>query len=174
MRPFKIHSLCNLQIHNTMLLTVVTFLYITSLWLIYFVNKFVAFHSVQFSRSILSDSLWPHRLQHARLPCPSPTPGACSNSRRVGDATQPSHPLSSTSPAFTLSQHQGLFQWVSSLHQVSKVLELQLQHSPSSEYSGLISFELAGLFSVLSKGLSKVFSNTTVQKHQFFRAQLSS
>ena len=47
---------------------------------------------------------------------------------RVSDATQPSHPLSSPSPAFSLSQHQGLFQWVSSLHQVAKVLELQRQH----------------------------------------------
>ena len=47
---------------------------------------------------------------------------------RVGDAIQPSHPLSSPSPAFNLSQHQGLFKWVSSLHQVAKVLELQLQH----------------------------------------------
>ena len=46
----------------------------------------------------------------------------------VGDAVQPSHPLSSPPPAFNLSQHQGLFQWVSSLHQVTKVLELQLQH----------------------------------------------
>ena len=47
---------------------------------------------------------------------------------RVGDAIQPSHPLSSPSPAFNLSQHQGLFQWVSSSHQVAKVLEFQLQH----------------------------------------------
>ena len=47
---------------------------------------------------------------------------------RVGDAIQPSHPLSSPSPAFSLSQHQGLFQWVSSLHQVAKVLELALEH----------------------------------------------
>ena len=60
---------------------------------------------------------------------------------RVSDATQPSHPLSSPSPpAFNLSQHQGLFQWVSSSLQVAKVLELQLSISPSNEYSGLISF----------------------------------
>ena len=56
---------------------------------------------------------------------------------------KPSHPLSSPSPpAFNLSQHQGLFQWVSSLHQVAKVLELQLQHRPSNDYSGLISFRM--------------------------------
>ena len=59
----------------------------------------------------------------------------------VGDAIQPSHPLLSPSPpAQNLSQHQGLFQWVSSSHQVAKVLELQFQHESFSEYSGLISF----------------------------------
>ena len=195
--------------------------------------------SVQFNRSVVSNSLRPHGLHHARLPCPSPTPRACSNScpssqwchptisssvvpfsshlqsfpasgslqisqffasggqsigasalasvllmnnqdwfpleltgliallskwnrnlsccswsRRmnfmncstsgfpvlhhlpelaqthvhwVGDTNQPSHPLSSPSSAFSISQHQNLFQWVGSLHQVAKVLELQLQ-----------------------------------------------
>ena len=75
-------------------------------------------------------TLWPRGLQHTRLPYPSPTPRACSNScPLVGDAIQPSHPLSSPSPpAFNLSQHQGLFQWVSSSHQVAKVLEFQLQY----------------------------------------------
>ena len=61
----------------------------------------------------------------------------------VNDAIQPLHPLSTPSPpAFNLSQHQGLFKWVSSSHQVAKVLELQLQISPSNEYSGLISFRM--------------------------------
>ena len=60
----------------------------------------------------------------------------------VGEAIQPSHPLSSPSPIFDLSQHQGLFQWLSSLHQVAKVLEFQLQHHPSNEYSGVISFKM--------------------------------
>ena len=60
----------------------------------------------------------------------------------VGDAIQPSHPLSSPSPpAFNLSQHQGVFKWVSSLHQVAKVLEFQLQHQSSNEYSELIFFK---------------------------------
>ena len=77
--------------------------------------------SVQFSPSVMSNALWPHGLQQARLPCPSPT-----HVHRVCDAIQPSHPLSP--PVFNLSQHQGLFQWVSSLHQVAKVLEFQLQH----------------------------------------------
>ena len=62
---------------------------------------------------------------------------------RVSDAIQPSHPLSSPSPpAFNLSQHQGLFQWVSSLHRVAKVFEFQLQHQSSNEYSGLIAFRM--------------------------------
>ena len=73
-----------------------------------------------FSCSVVSDSLQPHGLQHTRLPCPSPSPG-CSNSC-------PSHPLSPPSPpALNLSQHQGLFQWVGSSHQVAQVLELQHQ-----------------------------------------------
>ena len=62
---------------------------------------------------------------------------------QVGNAIQPSHPLSSTSPpTFNLSQHQGLFQGVSSSHQVAKVLEFHLSISPSNEYSGLISFRI--------------------------------
>ena len=81
----------------------------------------------QFSRSVVSDSLWPHGLQHARPPCPSPTPGACSNSHPSSWWYHPpSHPLSFPFPDFNLSWHQGLFQWVSSSHQVGKVLELQL------------------------------------------------
>ena len=62
---------------------------------------------------------------------------------RVSDAIYPSHPLSSPSlPTFNLSQHQGLYQWVSSAHQVAKVLEHQLQHQSFNEYSGLISFSI--------------------------------
>ena len=162
---------------------------------------------------------------------------------RVSDAIQPSHPLSSPSPsALNLSQHQGIFQWVSSSHQVAKVLELQLRlqpfqwifttdflffyfltlqycigfaiyqhesatgihvfpilnpppstlpipslwvipvHQPSivhwtwtgdSYHHGWFSLGQTGWISLQSKGLSRVFSNTTVQKHQFFGAQLS-
>ena len=65
--------------------------------------------SVQFNQSVVSDYLQAHGLQHTRLPCPSPTPGACSNSVCISDAIQPSHPLSTPSPTFNLSQHQGLF-----------------------------------------------------------------
>ena len=73
--------------------------------------------------------LWPHGLQHARLLCPSLSPGICSNQVHwVGDALQHSHPLSPPSPpTLNLFQHQGLFQWVGSSHQVAKVLELQHQ-----------------------------------------------
>ena len=86
--------------------------------------------SVQFSSSVVSDSLRPHELQLARPPCPSPTPGVHSDSgHRVGDAIQPSHPLSSPSPAApNPSQHQSLIQWVNFSHEVAKVLEFQPQH----------------------------------------------
>ena len=100
----------------------------------------VQWSSVQFSRSVMSDSLRPHE-SHARPPCPSPTPGVHSDSRPSSrDAIQPSHPLSSPAHIFTLSQHQDIFQWVSSSHQVAKVLELQ--HQSSSVYSGLISLRI--------------------------------
>ena len=76
-------------------------------------------------------------------------------------------------PAFNLSQHQGLFKLVSSSHQVAKVLEFQLQHQ-SFQLIFKTDLRFTGWISLLSKGLSRVFSNTTVQKHQFFGAQLSS
>ena len=92
----------------------------------------------------------------------------------VGDAIQPSHPLSSPSPpAFNLSQHQGLFQWVNSLHQVPKYWSFSFSVSPSNNTQGWSPSEWTGWISLQSKGLSRVFSNTTVQKHQFFGAQLS-
>ena len=86
--------------------------------------------SVQFSHSVVSDSLRPHEPQHTRPPCPSLTPGVHpTHVHRVGDSIQSSHPLSSPSPpALNLSQHQGLFKWVSSLHQVARVLEFQFAH----------------------------------------------
>ena len=86
--------------------------------------------SIQFSHSVVSNSLRPHGLQHARLPCPSPTPGACSNSCPLSWWCYTTI-SSSVIPFFSClqsSQHQGLFQRVSSLHQVAKLLELQLQH----------------------------------------------
>ena len=85
--------------------------------------------SVQFTQSCLTlcnpmDSSMPGLPVHHQLPEPTQTHVHC-----ISDAIQPSHPLLSPSPpAFNLSQHQGLFQWVGSLHQVAKVLEFQLQH----------------------------------------------
>ena len=94
----------------------------------------------------------------------------------VSDAIQPSHPLLSPSPpALNLSQYPRLFKWVSSSHQVAKVLEFQLQQSVlpknTQDWSHL---GWTGWISLQSKGLSKVFCNTTVQKHPFFSTQLSS
>ena len=88
------------------------------------------FSSVQFSRSVVSDSLRPHESQHARPPCPSPTlEFTQTRVHQVSDAIQPSHPRSSPSPpAPNPSQHQSLFQWVNSSQEVAKVLEFQLQH----------------------------------------------
>ena len=83
--------------------------------------------SVQFSCSVVSDSLWSHGLQHARPPCPSQTPRVHPNSHPLSLWCHPS--LSSPSPpGLNLSQHQGLFQWINSSCEVAKVLEFQLQH----------------------------------------------
>ena len=73
----------------------------------------------------------------------------------VGDAIQPSHPLSSPSPAFNISQHQGFFKWVSSSHQMAKYWSLSLIISPSSDYSGLISFRLDWLDLLAVQGTLK-------------------
>ena len=75
-------------------------------------------------------------------------------------------------PTLSLSQHQGLFQWAGSLHQVAKVLELQLQHQ-SFHIQGWFPLGLSGLICLLSKGISRVVTNTTIQKHQFFGTQHS-
>ena len=93
----------------------------------------------------------------------------------VGDDIQPSHPLSSPSPpALNPSQHQGLFQWVNSSHEVAKVLKVSASASVlpmnTQDRSPL---RWTGWIFLQSKGLSRVFSNTTVQKHQFFGTQLS-
>ena len=105
----------------------------------------------------MSDSLWPHGLQYARLPCPSPTPGVYSNSCPLSRwYHQPSHPLSSPfPPVFKHSQHQGLFKWVSYSYQVAKVLEFSFSISPSIEYSGLISFRMNWLDLLAVPGILK-------------------
>ena len=82
----------------------------------------------QFSCSAVFNSLWPYGLQHARLPCPSPTPRACSNSCPKSRWCHPT--ISSSGISFSsclqFSQHQSLFQWINSSHEVAKVLEFQL------------------------------------------------
>ena len=132
---------------------------------------------IQVSCSVISDSLQPHESQHARPPCPSPTPGVYFTQTHihwVGDTIQPSHPLSLPSPpSLNLSQHQGLFQWVNSIwggqsigvSASASVLPMNTQDWSPLGWTGWIPLQ--------SKGLSRVFSNTTVQKHQFFGAQLS-
>ena len=135
------------------------------------------FSSVQFSRSIVSKSLWPHELQHSRPPCPSPTPrdhpNSCPSSWWCHLAILSSVvPFSScpqtlaASESFPMSQ---LIAWGSQSIGVSalaSVLPKNIQDWSPLEWIGWISLQ--------SKGLSRVFSNTTVQKHQFFSAQLSS
>ena len=95
---------------------------------------------------------------------------------QVSDAIQPSHPLSPPSPpAFNLSQHQGLFPWVSSSHQVAKILGLSLSAPVlSRNIQDWFPLGWTGWISLQSKGLSRVFSNTTVQKHQFFSTDKAS
>ena len=92
----------------------------------------------------------------------------------IGEAIQPCHPLSSPSPpAFNLSQHQGLFKWISSSHQVAKLLVSASATVLPVNIQGCFPLGWTGLISLQSKGLSRLFSNTTVQKHQFFSIQLS-
>ena len=113
--------------------------------------------SVQFSCSVMSDSLWPHGLQQARPPCPSPTPRVYSSYVHwVGDAIQPSHPLSSPSPpARSLFQCQ-VFSNESVLHiRGPKYWSFSFSISPSNEYSGLISFGMDWLDLLAVQGTLK-------------------
>ena len=121
------------------------------------------FSSVQFSCSVMSDSLRLHRLQYTRLPWSSLTPRAYSNSCPSNRWCHPT--ISSSVTLFSsyhhFSQHQGLFQWISSLHKVTKLLELQLQPSVlPKNIQYLFTLELTDLISLQSKGLSRVFCNT--------------
>ena len=136
-----------------------------------------SYSSLQFSCSVVSNSLWPHELQHARPPCPSPTPGVHSNSRPSSWCCHPAIsssvvPFSScpqslpASEAFPMSQ---LFTWGGQSTGASasaSFLPKKSQGWSPSEWTGCISLQ--------SKGLSRVSSNTTVQKHQFFGTQPSS
>ena len=131
------------------------------------------FSSVNFSHSVMFNALRPHELQHARLPSPLPTIRACSNSCPLSWwSIQSFHPLSSPSLSFSLSQHQGLFQWVSSSHQGAKLLVSSSASVLPKNIQDWFPLGLNGLTSLQSKW-TRVFSNTTVQKHQFFGTQLS-
>ena len=134
------------------------------------------FISVHFSLLVMSDSLWPHGLQHARLPCPSPTPRACSNSSPSFQWCHPTisfsvTPFSSCLQSFPASGSFPMSQFLTSGGQIigattsASVLPMNIQ--------GWFPLGLTVLISLQSKGLSRVFSNTTVQRHQFFGAQLS-
>ena len=132
------------------------------------------FASVRFSSSVMSDSLWPHGLQHARLTCSSPTPEDCSD---WGPSSQWCHSTISSSVvpfSFCLQSFlaSGSFpmSWFfasgsQSIGALGSVLLMNFQRSFPLGLTGLISLQF--------KGLSRVFSNTTAQKHQFFGAQLS-
>ena len=125
----------------------------------------------------MSNSLWLHGLQHARLPCPSPTPGVHSDSC---PSSQQCHPTtSSPSSSSPLSRHQGIFQWVSFSHQVAKVLELQLQHQSFQWISGLISFRIDWFDLLVVQGTLKsllqhlYLKASILQCSAFLMAQLS-
>ena len=134
-------------------------------------------NAVQFSRSVMSDSLWPYESQHTRPPCPSPTPGVHSNScpsswwchPAISSSVVPFSSCPQSLPAsepFPVSQ---LFTWGGQsigISALASVLPKNTQDWSPLEWTGWISLQ--------SKGLSRVFSNTTVQKHQFFGAQLPS
>ena len=125
--------------------------------------------SVQFSRSVVSNSLQSHEPQHARPVHHQLPESTQTHVHWVGDAIQPSHPLSSPSPpALNLSQHQGLFKWVSCPHQVAKSIGVSAQTSilpmNTQDWSPL---GWTGWISLQSKGPSRIFCNTTVQKAQW-------
>ena len=150
-----------------------TFPFICSfVWL----RPWYCFSSVQYSSSVMSNSLRPHELQHARPPCPSTTPGVHSDSHPLSQWCHPAIsssvvPFSScpqslpASESFPMSQ---LFAWGSQSTGASALVSFLPKKSQGwspSEWTGWISLQ--------SKGLSRVFSNTAVQMHQFFSAQLS-
>ena len=113
--------------------------------------------AVQLSCSVMSDSLQPHELKHGRIPCPSPTPRAYSNScpsswwchATISSSVVPFSSCLQSFPAW------GLFQWISSLHQVAKYWSFRFSISPSNEYSWLISFRMNWLNLLAVQGTPK-------------------
>ena len=141
-----------------------------------FLNIRTVFSSVQFSRSVVSDSLLPHEPQHTRPPCPSPTPGVHPNPCPSSWGCHPTIsssivPFSSCPQSFPASESFQMSQLFASggpsigVSASTSVLPMNTQDWPPLGWTGWISLQ--------SKGLSRVFSNTTVQKHQFFGNQLS-
>ena len=133
-------------------------------------------YAVQFSRSVVSNSLWPHEPQHTRAPCPSPTPGVCPNSCPLSRWCHPTIlssvvPFSSCPQSVPASGSSQMSQFFASGGQSigvsasTSILPMKTQDWSPLWWTGWISLQ--------SKGLSRVFSNTTVQKHQFFSTQLS-
>ena len=137
------------------------------------VKIFRDIHPVQFSYSVVSNSLWPNGL-HARPPHPSPTPRVYSNSCPLSWWCQTTISSSVIHFSFCLQSFppSGSFQWVNSLNQVPKYWSFSFSISPSNEYSELISLRMDWLDLLAVQGLPRVFFNTTVQKDQFFSAQL--
>ena len=136
----------------------------------------IQFSSFQFSRTVVSDSLQPNGLQHARSPCPSPTPRAYSNSCPSSWWCHPTIssfviPLSSCLQSFPASGSFQMSQFFTSggqsirISALSSVLPMNIQDWSPLEWTGWTSLQF--------KGFSRVFSNTTAQKHQFFGTQLS-
>ena len=138
--------------------------------------------SVQFSRSVGSDSLWPHGLQHARLPCPSPTPGACSNSLSM-ELVMPSNHLILCHPFLLLPSifpRIRVFSNESVLHiRWTKYGSFSFSISPSNEYSGLISFRMDWLDLLAVQGTLKSLLQhhrskaSVLQRSAYFIVQLS-
>ena len=133
------------------------------------------FNSVQFSHSVVSDSLWPHGLQHARPPCPSPTPGVYSTHVHwVSDAIQPSHPLLSLLLPPSIFPIIRVFSNETVLHiRWAKYWGFSFSISPSSEYSGLVSFrmdwlDLLAVHGTLKSLLQHQSSKASVLQHSDF------
>ena len=130
----------------------------------------------QFSCSVVSDSLWPHELQHARPPCPSQTPRVHSDSRPSSQWCHPAIsssviPFSSCPQSLPVSESFPMSQLFACGGQSTGVSAVASFLPKTSQ--GWSPLEWTGWISLQSKGLSRVFSNTTVQKHQFFTVQLS-
>ena len=145
----------------------------------YFLKSFSYYTVLLFSHSVVSNSLWPHGLQHTRLPCSSPSPRACSNSCPLSWWCHPTISSSVIPFSSCLSQHRGLFQWVGSSHQVAKIMELQLQHQYFQWIFRMISFRMDWFDILAIQGILKSLLQyhtskaSVLQCSAFFMVQLS-